>query len=172
MNHEVIIDENVYVKDGDETQIRVRDLPDEYRVCFQKYKYALIQKRNIRGVLKINVYKNDELISSISRNYPDLVQPLYVRQNDKEFLITSGDYMCITIVNLTDKTVESYTDESRYKFGCAICPIGSIDWDEDESSLQFEGCVWGGPYEMITFENIDLSNPVFDFSKAIRVEEE
>lgn len=171
MNHEVIIDEKLWVKCGDEIPIRVRNLPDDYHVCFQDYKYIDPEKK-YWNQMKINVYKNDELFVSIGRNYSSLPRPLYACQNGKEFLITSGDYMCITIINLTDKTVESYTDENRYKIGAAFCPTTFTDWDEDTSSLEFEGCVWGGSFEIITFKNLDLSNPVFDFSKAICVEED
>ena len=41
-----------------------------------------------------------------------------------------------------------------------------ISWDEKTSTLQFKGCVWGGEYYKITFKDVNLEKPTFDFYQA------
>lgn len=165
MNHEVIINKNKWVKKGEENSIPVYGLPSQYQVKYQLYEYNDSTK-HYWNQMEINVYKDDELYLTIGRNYSFIANPVYAHQNGKDFIITSGDYMCITVINLTDRTVESYTDEESYKKGWAYCPTSFNWWDEETSTLQLEGCVWGGEYEIITFKNVNLENPAFDFSKA------
>lgn len=165
MNHEVFINKNEWAEKGDETPISVYGLPHQYRVNYQLYKYNDPDK-HYWNQMEIKIYKDDELFLTLGRNYGSIANPVYAHQNGKDFLITSGDYMCITVVNLTDGTVESYTDEDCYNKGWAYCPTSFSWWDEETSTLQLEGCVWGGEFEIITFRDLDLENPMFDFSKA------
>ena len=165
MNHEVVINKGEWVKKGDEEIVSVYGLPKQYLVKYQVYKYN-DRNKHYWEQIEINILKNNEQFLTIGRNYSSIVQPIYAHQNGKDFLITSGNYMCITIVNLTDGTVESYTDEDAYKEGGAYCPICFTSWNEESSTLQFKGCVWGGEYYLIKFTGVDLECPIFDFYKA------
>ena len=165
MNHEVIINKDEWVKSGEEIEESINSLPDQYQVKYQLYKFHDPRKHYWKQI-EINVYKNDELFISIGRNYSTMTRSIFAHQNGKDFIITSGDYMCITVINLTDGTTESYTDEEMYKEGRVYCPICFTSWDEGTSTLQFKGCVWGGEYYLITFTGVDLECPMFDFYKA------
>ena len=165
MNHEVIINKDEWVKSGEEIEESINSLPDQYQVKYQLYKFH-DPRKHYWNQIEINVYKNDELFISIGRNYSTMTRSIFVHQNGKDFIITSGDYMCITVINLTDENVESYTDEEMYKEGGAYCPLCFISWDEKTSTLQFKGCVWGGEYYKITFKDVNLEKPTFDFYQA------
>lgn len=165
MNHEVVINKLTWKMIGPEHHIPVENLPERYKVSMFAYKYSGNDHKYWEQ-LEFHVYKDGKRIVTFCRNHPTIVNCVYAKQNGKEFIITSGDYMCVTIVNLTDGTVESYTDESRYGDGLAYCP-SSFGWDENENTLNIIGCIWGSAGDdLITFTNIDLLNPVIDYSKA------
>lgn len=165
MNHEVTINKQEWEKYLEEKIIRIENLPEQYQVKCQYYK-CNIPGKHYWNQLELNVYKNNELVVTVGRNYHSPAHSVYATQNGQEFIITSGDYMCITIINLTKGTAESYTWEERYTEGGAYCPISFKEWDEEESELSFIGCVWACPDEIVTFEDVNLDNPIFDWVNA------
>ena len=135
-------------------------LPEKWKV----YKTSLqrADRPNTWSILKVEIEKDGEPYIDFIRNYPSLPL-LYVEQNEEEFIITSTDYQCITIINLTTKEIKTYADVDDLKFGGGFCPI-SFDWDED--TLYVNGCIWGCPEETMIAREIDLNNPTEAFNKA------
>ena len=97
MKHEVVINKDEWVKKGDEEVVSVYGLPKQYLVKYQVYKHN-DRNKHYWEQIEINILNNNEQFLTIGRNYSSIVQPIYARQNGKDFLITSGNYMCITIV--------------------------------------------------------------------------
>lgn len=134
--------------------------PKEWKI--QKTLMKNTETERTWGVVKVEIFKDDEFYMSFIRNYPTL--PItYAKQNDQEYLITSADYQCITIINLTKKTIKNYVDTDDIKYGAGFCPM-SFDWDED--TLYVEGCIWGCPTETMICREIDLENPTEAFNNA------
>lgn len=165
MSHEVNINKTEWDKYDNEKSLLIKDLPERYKVTYQQYK-CNIPENHYWKQMEIIVYKDNEHMITIGRNYHSPAISIYAQQNNQEFIITSGDYMCITIINLTKGTVESYTDEEQYKTGDVCCPFEFCEWNENKSELIFKGCIWGGPVEKIILKNIDLDKPTFDWSNV------
>lgn len=143
----------------------IRDLPKNYRVLRLKYKCA-DPEAHYWDMDRICVYgEGNKPICMFDRNYSGFVAGCYVEQNGKEYWITSADYQCIAIVNLTDSVVKQYVDIDDKQHGCGFCPI-SIDWDESVNKLYIDGCIWGCPYETMICEDIDFENPIEAFNNA------
>lgn len=138
----------------------VRDLPMNYRVLKHNYKHATQER--VWGSSVIEIYKDGKPLCEFVRNYPSF-HAIFAEQNGVDFIITSGDYQCITIVNLNTGEIKSYVDVDDKKLGCGFCPI-YFDWDED--TLYVEGCVWACPYETMIAREIDLLNPIDAFNNA------
>lgn len=144
----------------------IRNLPECYRVIRTYFKHAT--QEHVWGSSVIQILRNNEPLCEYVRNYPSF-HAIFVEQNGKDFIVTSGDYQCITIVNLTDGEVKSYVDIDDKKHGCGFCPI-YFDWDED--TLYVEGCIWACPYETMIARDIDLLNPTAAFNSADWEEED
>lgn len=168
MKHEVTISDE-FISQNDFKALFIHRLPIKYSVNVEHFECKNHEK-HYWNQCKVHIYENGNEIISFNRNY-GAPKAIYVLQNNKEFIVTSADYQCITIVNLTDKTIESYTNEKTYKFGGGFCPI-SFDWDEDDNTLEIYGCVWACPYGTYYFENIDLSNPTFDWENAKYIDDD
>lgn len=130
------------------------------------YKYFDDEKRYWRQ-LKIVIKNNGEEYMTLYRNYSSMPTCAYVRQNSKEYLITSLDYQCISIINLTDKTYESYCLGDHDK-GWGFCPYEFYaDEDDGVVNLEVTGCYWGGPEEHFKLEIKDLDH--FEFPDEIEM---
>lgn len=158
MKYDVKIDKKEWEEYEKEEIIHVKNLPDNYKVT--KTVYTNLINKSIWNVIKLKIYKNNKLLTTVNRNYPDEADSVYVKQNNSEYLITSGDYMCITVVNLTTNVVKSYTNDKMYKIGAAFCPY---DFDYEDNTLIVTGCVWGGDEETYYFHNVNFNKPKFDF---------
>lgn len=135
-------------------------MPEQWAVFTTLFKRS--DKPRTWGVMKVEIEKNGEPYMEFLRNYPSLPF-LYIEQNGEEFAITSTDYQCITIINLTTKEIKTYSDLDDLKYGSGFCPIG-FDWDEGD--LYVDGCVWGCPEETMIARDIDLKNPIDAFNNA------
>ena len=133
---------------------------------FKKYKEG---KKKYWDICSYDILKYDEeslefkLYMSFGRNYHSLGKNLiaYVIQNNKEFLITSSDYQYLTILNLTDKEIKSYS-YGNPNIGAGFCPI-SIEYFQSsdnnlDNKLKVYGCFWGAPCETLIIKNVDLNN--------------
>lgn len=152
--------ENYIIHEVKDISYQVRDLPQPYSVIKQSFKHATDD--HVWGSSLIQICSNGTVMFEFVRNYPSF-EAIFVEQNGVDYIITSGDYQCITIVNLDDMEAKSYVDVDDKKFGCGFCPI-YFDWDED--TLYVEGCVWGCPYETMICRDIDLSDPIAAFNGA------
>lgn len=101
-------------------------------------------------------------ITSFFRNFPQIVHPMYARQNDNEFIITSRDYRCLSIYNITTDTWTDYIypDENEYANGRAFCPKCIAPFVND--TLIIFGGVFDGPEECMVLPQVDLNNIMFD----------
>lgn len=128
--------------------------------------YSTLMKRsdkpNTWGLLKVEIEKDGEPYLEFIRNYPS-IPVLYIEQNEIEFLITSLDYQCISIINLNTKEIKTYGEVDDLQHGVGFCPI-SFDWDDGD--LYVDGCIWACPEETMIAREIDLTNPTEAFNKA------
>lgn len=134
----------------------------EYKLKITTWKYQ-DPTQHYWEYLFVQVFdKNEKCCAEFARNYYGF-DGIVVTQNGTDYLITSSNYQCITIVNLTTGAVKSYTDVDDIKHGCGFCPI-AFEWDD--GTLLVDGCVWACPYETMKCENIDLENPIPAFNTA------
>lgn len=133
-----------------------REFPKNFWVEWEVYKCDDPDK-HYWDVSKLIIKTKDKVLGTFYRNYrPGPVA--YAVWEGKEFLITSLDYQCITIINLTDGcTVENYC-AGDYSKGCGFCPT-YITYDEEYEELDIEGCFWGGPYEHMVLRGVQF-NPL------------
>lgn len=167
MKYDVKLNKGEWEQYSEDTYVDVTNLPEQYKVIKTEYRNVLSE--DVWNVIRLKIYKEHKLFATVNRNYPSEAESVYVKQGKNEYLVTSGDYMCITVVNLTTGEVKSYTDEEKYQVGAAFCPYA---FDYDDGTLFVTGCVWGGWEETYCFPNVDFSNPVFDFDSAEYVESE
>ena len=135
-------------------------MPEQWKVYKTSMKRS--DKPNTWGLLKVEIEKDGQPYMEFIRNYPSLPF-LYVEQNGEEFAITSVDYQCITIINLTTKEMKTYGEVDDLKHGGGFCPI-SFDWDD--GNLYVDGCIWACPEETMIAREIDLNNPTEAFNHA------
>lgn len=159
------IKERYYINEAKE--YKIHDLPKEYTIIIENYHYM---DPNVKywDQKIITIYKNIgakeplKKICEFGRNYPSF-KAAYVEQNGIEYLITSGDYQSIAIVNLNTGEVKEYADIQRRKHGWGFCPTW---FNADEDYLCIEGCYWGGDMERMHCYGIDYSNPIEAFDNA------
>ena len=148
------------------------DLPDNYEIHITTYKYK--GPEHYWDVKKIEIYKDGEFYIGFGRDYHSFTtdQFIYLKQTgedgiEREFIITTSQYMFITIINLTDKIINSDTF-GQPKLGAGFCPIKFTyekewTWNNDgvevaePNELMVEGCYWACPYERYYIKGIDFS---------------
>lgn len=140
---------------------------NKWKIIEHKYKYT--GEKKYWDICSYDILKYDEeslefkLYMSFGRNYHSLGKDLiaYVIQNNKEFLITSSDYQYLTILNLTDKEIKSYS-YGNPNIGAGFCPISIKYFQSSDNNLDNElkvyGCFLGAPYETLIIKNVDLNN--------------
>lgn len=164
MNHPITIDENAYefvqvtkypLIDSNNHQI------DKYMLYIDTWQHKDKTKRywNYTRIFLYDTYYNKPLFH-FDRNYhkPPII---YAKQNGEEFLITSGNYQCISIYNITRDTFKEYVfpNDEALKNGWGFCPI---EYYLEENTLKIKGCVWGGPIEIMIIPNVDLNYLSFE----------
>lgn len=162
----VTMDMDKYVA-GESRELNAEKL-NGYTVTATTYKYHDPEK-HYWNYTKVQV-KNaaGKMCAEFWRNYYSL-DGIVVTQNGTDYFISSSDYQCITICNLSTGEVKSYTDVDDIKHGCGFCPI-YFDWDD--GTLYVEGCIWACPYETMKCENINLEDPVESFNHATWIDED
>lgn len=117
-------------------------------------------KKNSRywSHIKIDIYKDGELWFTFYRNYSAIPPFGYLVQNGKEYLVTSSNYQCITVINLTDKKMESYC-LGNFEYGGGFCPTDIyVDTCYDSIDIKIEGCYWGGDYGYFILEDVNMEH--------------
>jgi len=153
--------ETKYASNGDGIEA-LEDANFRYSVLVNYYKAPDLNS-HYWELIKLSVFNGDNLIAEMYRNYPS-VNYCFAKQGDNEYLITSEDYQCITIIDLHTGDIQTYGNLDRLKIGGGFCPI-EFSWDEFDNRLKITGCVWGCPYEDMLTLIPDLKKP--DFSTAI-----
>lgn len=145
------------------------DFPiNKYKIIGHAYKYSTdkIKYWDVSSyeILKFNQESNNfEKYVEFGRNYRLMKEDMFVYciQNNKEYIITSSDYQYITIINLTDKKINSYSYGDPDK-GYGFCPVSIQYFQNNDNNLSNElkvyGCFWGAPYETLIIKNVDLNN--------------
>lgn len=145
----------------DEKIIDVNNLPDKYYV---KYRYIknpkFIQNTNPPTQIEYTVFRNDDepVFRFISNSSSLLTDPLYVKQNDCEFIITSMDNKNITIINLTYHNIKDY----KVNIG-EYSTIGCFKWIDFGSILEVI-CV---SLKAVVFTDVNLYDPSFECANNI-----
>ena len=82
--------------------------------------------------LEIELHDKDKYYFTFARNSPNIPPMMYVKQNNQDFIITSGDYQCISIYNITTKqfTDYIYKDDRDYIHFRGFCPL-EYKWTEE-----------------------------------------
>ena len=187
-NNNGIIDINSFLNKGYSEISQIERFPGEnitdfdypnnkWKIIEHKYKYTGEEK--YWNICSYDILKYDEessefkIYMTFGRNYHSLGEDLiaYAIQNNKEFLITSSDYQYLTILNLTDKEIKSYS-YGNPDIGAGFCPI-SIEYFQSsdnnlDNKLKVYGCFWGAPYETLVIKNIDLN----DLSNSYNIQNE
>ena len=140
---------------------------DKWKIIQHKYKSST-ENEHYWNICSYDILKYDEDSSnfkeymSFGRDYHSLDDSMiaYTIQNNKEFIITSSQYMSLTVLNLTDKIIKSYVYGNSESSG--FCPI-SIEYFQDNNNnlnneLKVYGCFWGAPYETIIIKNVNLND--------------
>ena len=135
-----------------------------YRTNINKYIYT--DKNNINYYkLEINILdkKTKSILYTFSRNTDSCVMPILVRQNDKEFILTSGDFQCISIYNVTDNIFTDYVygGDEAYEEDRGFCPKDYV-WNDKTQTLFIYGKIDFGPPEVLMIHNPDFQNLNFD----------
>ena len=86
MKYDVKIDKKEWEEYEKEEIIHVKSLPDNYKVT--KTVYTNLINKSIWNVIKLKIYKNNKLLTTVNRNYPDEADSVYVKQNNSEYLIS------------------------------------------------------------------------------------
>ena len=94
------------------------------------------------------------------RNYPHM-NLFLVKDNGVYHLLTGNDYQGATALNLDTMVASNYLPKSA-ESGCGWCITEYRGWDSNSRTLNMEGCIWGGPFEIRevqidSFDNYDLS---------------
>ena len=176
MNHKVLIDRNNYTL----IEIKLENILD---INNQSSKYFMRQLlwrhwNNSHTLhwdqLELEIYSNNKIYYKFARNTPHPPPTLYIIQNNEEFIITSGNYQCISIYNLTRNEFKDYVypndDEINYWRG--FCPL-QYQWNKN--TLIITGQVPEGPIEILQVHNVNLNNLTFqeiDWDDYYKEEEE
>lgn len=122
----------------------------DYSLVVESYKTGEGYWNFTRG----KVYYKDELIADVKRNYGSFHYRFIDHDNGNTYLVCGEDYQGYTIVNCTQRTVNTFIPEEWLK-GWGFCWI-ETDIDLSGNELIVEGCYWGAPYERVIY---DFSNP-------------
>ena len=164
MNHNVEIQD--YYKSDSFYFLPVIDsetIHSNYRININKYIYT--DNNNIQYYkLEINILNKTtkQILYTFNRNNDKCVMPILVRQNDKEFILTSGDYQCISIYNVTNNIFTDYVygGEVAYEANHGFCPQEYI-WNKDVDTLFIYGQINFGPPEVLMIHHPDFQNLTF-----------
>ena len=93
-------------------------------------------------------------VADIKRNYPHFWHAWADHANGCEYLLCGEDYQGQTVVNLTEGKSFSFFPEAGFN-GKGFCWTAAYP-APDTSLLAVDGCIWGGPYDIVFF---DFSKP-------------
>ena len=164
MNHPVII-ESYYAKsktfwipifDSEKRRSRYSAIVEFYRAPTHP-----VMKSWDKAQINIYDKKQNLIIFRYKRNYSYIPRPLYVRQKDKEYIITTGAYQCISICDLQERCMTDYVwpDDEAYENGDGFCPT-AFDWKDN--NLIIYGSLFNGPPQIMTIHDAHLDNLRFD----------
>jgi len=129
-----------------------------YESPSKKYKLVITWHKtgeNSWNYTKGKIYKNDELITEILRNYSSFPF-LFIEGHQKgDFLVCGEDYQGQTIVELSTGKYRSNSSNGADE-GYGFC-WAEYKFDEKSNILTVCGCHWACPYE---FRFFDFSDPM------------
>lgn len=164
MNHEVKMLSSYKYHSTTSKPLRDADWQEtKYSIKLDTYKH---KNSAFWDWLLVTVFDDERNpICQFVHNHRTLPQPIYTTQNNNEYIITSRDYRCISVYNITTKTFTDYTypdDNDDFVNNRTLCPE-LYEWDTQTDTLTVTGSKWGGPEEIMILEHINLDN--IDMSK-------
>ncbi|MEK6877973.1 MAG: hypothetical protein AABY22_00115, partial [Nanoarchaeota archaeon] len=126
----------------------------KYRLIIEKYKTKEGCWKYSRG--RVYNTKNNSLIADVKMNYHDFPYLFVENHSDgHDYLICHEDYQGQTIVQLDTGSRINYLPNEANK-GVGFC-WASYKISPNKKYLAVNGCVWGGPYEIVIY---DFSDPM------------
>ena len=164
MNHPVLINHNTHILINTKIEpiLDKNDKPSPYFIRQLTWRYWTKDNSQHYDRIEVEILSERENYFTFARNCADTPPLLYVQQNNEEFIITSGDYQCISIYNLTRREFKEYVyprdDELIHYRG--FCPK-EYEWRDFDDTLTITGQIPYGPMEIMLIHNIDLNNITF-----------
>lgn len=162
MNHPVLINHSTH------TLISTQTMPiwdkdnkkSPYYIRQLTWRYWSDDGKQHWDRIEVEILSNSEKYFTFARNCPNTPPLLYVKQYNQEFLVTSGDYQCISIYNLTKRTFKEYVypRDDEYIHYRGFCPL---EYKYKDNTLTIIGQVPYGPMEIMIIHDIDLDNITF-----------
>jgi hypothetical protein len=125
---------------------------DKYQLIIRNYATRKGCWAYTRGI--VTEKSTGQVVADVKRNYSTFPYLFVSHPNGKGYLICGEDYQGYTIVNLSDKITRTFIPE-EWKLGGGFC-WADHKFDPDDKTLIIEGCYWGAPYEIVTY---DFSDP-------------
>lgn len=97
---------------------------------------------------------NGEVVADVKRNYGHFWHSWVCHPNGKEYLLCGEDYQGYAVIDLAKAEMHAYLPNSADE-GVAFC-WATVYPSNDGTVLAIEGCVWGGPYDLVFY---DFSDP-------------
>jgi len=135
------------------SHIEFRSPSDKYLLSVEKYSTGPHTWQYSRGV--VTRISDGTVIADVKRNYGHLWHAWVQHTNGNEYILCGEDYQGYTIVDLARANVRAFLPDSARNGGAfcwaAVYPLtgGTV--------LAVEGCVWGGPCDLVFY---DFSEPL------------
>jgi hypothetical protein len=118
-----------------------------------------------RGI--VSEISNGKIIADVKRNIGHFWHSWVQHPNGKEYLLCGEDYQGYEVIELTGGKTEIHLPDSA-KNGGGFC-WAAVYPSKNGKVLAVEGCLWGGPYDLIFY---DFSEPLnLPFPEIGRVKE-
>ncbi len=123
--------------------------PDDIGFQWPKLRLSIMQKHP------------KKIIRTFHRNYWQVPPIIYTEQNNQKYVITSRDYQCISVYNVSQDIFTDYVygGEEAYANARGFCP-SVYKWDGQ--NLTVIGSVFNGPPEIMIIKNVDLNDINFN----------
>jgi hypothetical protein len=123
-----------------------------YELTTSRYSTGPSTWQYSRGVAKH--LADGKTIADIKRNYGHFWHAWALHPNGAEYLLCGEDYQGYSVINLGTGVTHRYFPAEGFD-GFGFCWT-AVHPSPDGLTLAVEGCIWGGPYEVLF---LDFSNP-------------
>jgi hypothetical protein len=110
-----------------------------------------------RGI--VTEISNGKLVADVKRNIGHFWHSWVQHPNGKEYLLCGEDYQGYEVIELASGKIEIHLPDSA-KNGGGFC-WAAVYPSKDGKVLAVEGCIWGGPYDLIFYDFSEPMQPPF-----------